>query len=198
MKTQLLVCITLLMCTYSIAQNILNTNEFPMDPSKSSLKWHGSSLFQINDHDGTVKFSKGYLKIEKGQLWGGSFEIDMTTIYANDDGANNELAGHLKNEDFFEVKKYPTAWLSIQKVNRLDNGEFEVEANLNIKGITKPILFNAKLQQVDTKWQMTTKFIIDRTRWNIIYGSKGTEVLNPIKNYSISDAIKFEVTVMTH
>ena len=83
------------------------------------------------------------------------------------------------------------------KGKKVGNGEFDVEANLNIKGITKPVLFGAKLQRMDTKWQMTTKFIIDRTRWNINYGSKGSDVFDPIKNYSISDAIRFDVTVMT-
>ncbi|MCB0445408.1 MAG: YceI family protein [Gelidibacter sp.] len=197
MKTHILFVATLVVSSIVNAQSILSTNQFEIDPSKSVLNWHGSSLFQINDHNGTVQFSSGYLKIENGQLWGGSFKVDMTTIHAIDGGANGELDKHLKNADFFDVTKYPTAWLSIQKVNPIEKNTYEVEANLNIKGITKPVLFVAKLQDVGTNWQLSTRFIIDRSRWNIIYASKGSEIMNPIKDYSISDAIKFEVTIIT-
>lgn len=196
MKTHFVLVAALLTFYLTQGQSMLSTNEFELDPIKSTLKWHGSSLFQINDHDGNVTFKKGYLKIQDGRLWGGSFEIDMTTITANDDGPNKGLEKHLKNADFFEVNKYPTAWLSIQKVKLGDDGNYEVEANLNIKGITKPIIFYATLVSVGTNWQLDTKFIIDRTRWNINYGTN-EGIMDPLKNYSISDAIKFEVMVVT-
>ncbi|MEZ4802579.1 MAG: YceI family protein [Gelidibacter sp.] len=197
MKTRLFLLTAFLTYQLTNAQSMLSTNEFLMDLSKSSLKWHGSSMFQFNDHDGTVNFKKGYLKVENGKLWGGSFEVDMTSIVAEDDGPNSGLAKHLKSADFFDVKMYPTAWLSIQKVRSTSEGNYEVEANLNIKGITKPVLFTATLEEVNKRWQLTTKFIIDRSRWNIIYGRNGSGVTDPLKNYSISDAIKFEVTVVT-
>lgn len=198
MKTPILLVAALIACTFTKAQSIFSTNEFPIDTSKSVLKWHGSSLFQINDHDGIVQFKKGYLKVENGKLWGGSFEVDMTTIVADDDGPNSGLANHLKNEDFFDVKKYPTAWLSIQKVRTVENGQYEIEANLSIKGIVKPVLFYATLEEVNKRWHLVTKFIIDRSRWNIVYGRNGGDITDPMKNYSISDAIKFDVTIVTN
>ena len=198
MKTHLVSIAAVMACHIMHAQNQFSSNEFQMDIAKSELKWHGGSLFQINDHDGIVQFKKGYLKVQDGKLWGGSFEVDMNTIKTLDTGgANGELDKHLKNEDFFDVKKYPTAWLSIQKVKPIENDMYEVEANLNIKGITKPILFNAKLEEINNRWQMTTKFIIDRQRWNITYGSPDNDVMDPVRDYSISDAIKFEVKVLT-
>lgn len=197
MKTHLFLLTAVLAYCITTAQSMLSTNDFPLDLSKSVLNWHGSSMFQINDHEGTVEFKKGFLKVEKGKLWGGSFEMDMATIVADDDGANFELAKHLKNEDFFDVKKHPTAWLSIQKVRNTEDGQYEVEANMNIKGITKPVLFFAKLEEKDKRWRMTTKFVIDRSRWDIVYARNGNDITDPLKNYSISDAIKFDVTVVT-
>ncbi|MEO6346723.1 MAG: YceI family protein [Aquaticitalea sp.] len=179
------------------AQSIFRTNEFQINTYKSELKWHGSSVFQFNDHDGNVQFKKGFIRVEKDQLWGGYFEVDMNSLVALDDGAQNELRRHLKSDDFFDVKRFPNAWLSIQKVTAQEGGGYEVEADLNIKGITKPVLFDAQLERVGTNWQLTSKFKIDRTRWNIVYGSKGNEVIDPIKNYSISDAIGFEVNIIT-
>ncbi len=197
MKAHILLFTAYLALTTANAQNLLSTNEFPLDLAKSELHWYGSSLFQINEHDGKVQFKKGFLKVQDGKLWGGSFIIDMTTIKAVDGGANDELDRHLKNEDFFDVKKYPTAWLSIQQVSQQKDGKYEIEANLNIKGITQPILFTAELQEKDHRYWLTTTFIIDRSRWNIEYGRNSGGVMDPMKNYSISDAIKFEGVVVT-
>lgn len=196
MKTKILIFTAFFTLTFSNAQDLFPTNQYNLNTSKSVLSWYGNSLFQFNEHHGTVQFKKGYLKIQDGKLWGGSFEVDMTTITAKDGGANSELDKHLKNEDFFDVKKFPTAWLSIQKVKHIDNGKYEIEANLNIKGITKPVLFGAELLPEGTTWKFTAKLIIDRTRWEINYGSN-EGVMDPLRNYSISDAIKFDVMIIT-
>ena len=66
-----------------------------------------------------------------------------------------------------------------------------MDANLTIKGIEKPILFDAKLNTDNTK--LTAKFKIDRTDWDIIYGTKGKV---KVKDYAISDAIEFEVIII--
>jgi len=62
----------------------------------------------------------------------------------------------------------------------------EIEANMTIKGITKPIKFNADLNY--EKKSLTARFKIDRRKWNVNYKSK-------IKDRAISDAIGFEITI---
>ena len=105
--------------------------------------------------------------------------------------ANQSLTDHLKNEDFFNVNQYPTAKLSITKTKYHNDTQLKVYANLTIKGVTKPISFQAEIDY--EKKLMTTKFKIDRTLWNIIYGSK-SNTSEKAKNSIISDAIGFEVS----
>lgn len=176
-----IICITFV-STVSIAQKKLNINT-----SKSSIKWIGEYTFYFGGHDGNIKFKEGYF-IKTGELIsGGEFIIDMTSITNNDikaKKANEGLVNHLKEPEFFDVKKYPIAKLVITKVDYFEDKSMRFKADLTIKGITESIRFNAT-PNYDEK-SLSTKFKIDRTRWNVSYKSK-------IKNSAISDGIGFEI-----
>lgn len=166
---------------------IIAQTEMQINTSKSKINWKGTMLFNFGEHFGTAQFKDGKIKKLKNKITGGTFIIDMNTILNTDGDYNENLIDHLKNEDFFDVKKYPISSLTINKVTYSDNGSLWIDADLTIIGITKPITFEAKLKD-DNK--MITKFKIDRTDWNIRYGSKDKV---SVKDYAISDAIEFEV-----
>ena len=168
-------------------------NEVPIDTSKSLVKWTGSNLFKFNKHFGTVKFKNGVFLTKRDSLVGGKFEMDMTSIINTDGKYNEMLVGHLKNEDFFDVKKFPASQLEILEVRYIDRTQLEIKANLTIKNSTEPIAFSATLENVNDTMVLKSKFIIDRIRWKINYESKS--LLNSLKDDIISDAIAFEVMV---
>ncbi|WP_298417784.1 YceI family protein [uncultured Kordia sp.] len=160
----------------------------PINTSKSDIKWSCDYSFYFSGHYGFVKFKQGYFTKTNDKITSGSFTIDLNTIQATDmeaDG-NKGLTNHLKDPDFFEVVKYPTATLVITAISYHDATSFEAKADLTIKGITQPIKFQAELDF--EKKTMKTKFKIDRTRWGISYNSK-------LKDNAISDAIGFDVTL---
>ncbi len=174
------IVISYLMPTY--AQETLKINI-----EKSEIKWSGEMTFKFYGHYGTIKFSKGEFIKTNNKITGGSFIINMNTIITTDMDnieANNGLTEHLKHTDFFNVSQFPSSQLTITNVIYNSSTDLKITANLTIKGITKAIHFNAKLNY--EKLEMTTKFKIDRTRWGINYN-------NNIKNKAISDAIGFEV-----
>ena len=160
-----------------------------INTSKSELKWYGYYTFYFGGHDGTIDIKQGHFIKTGDKITGGEFVIDMTTIKSTDienSKANRSLVNHLKDPDFFDVKKYAESKLVFTKVKYHDSTHMQVEANLTIKGITNPIRFQAEVDF--KKSQMTTKFKIDRTLWGVSYNSK-------IKNSAISDAIGFEVVL---
>ncbi len=176
-------------CTigYSYAQEQLH-----IDPLKSELKWHGTDVLNVGDHHGIVHFKKGHFVKTDTKITGGSFVITMNTIALiekNEVDYDNELVNHLKDEDFFDVKKFPIAKLVITDTRYHDPTHLWVLANLTIKEITLPIQFQAEVDF--QKQQMRTKFKIDRTRWGIIYESQKYSVR--IKDKAISDMIDFDV-----
>ncbi len=190
MKKHIVVFVSLFTIGWLTAQS-----EIPIDTSMSSIKWTGSNLFKLNEHYGTVKFKQGIIFKNGDALTGGSFEVDMNSI-TNTDGKYNEmLVFHLKNEDFFNVKKHASAQLEITGITYADNVNLDVKAMLTIKGVTQAITYSATLEQIDDRIRMVSKFIIDRTRWNVNYESKG--LLKTLKDDTISDAITFEVIVIS-
>ena len=166
-------------------QNIL------INTKSSIVNWKGSMLFSFGSHNGTVNFKSGNIIKTDDKITEGTFVVNMSSIINTDGDYSEDLVNHLKSEDFFNIEKHPTAKLVITKVEYQNNGQLKMHANLTIKGITKPVLFNAKLNADNTK--LTTKFKIDRTDWDIIYEAKGVA---KVKDYAISDAIEFEVIVI--
>ena len=69
----------------------------------------------------------------------------------------------MKSPDFFDVENYPTATL---KINQIEGNN--VEGDLTIKGITKPINFTME-QNGDL---VTGKMKFDRTEYDMVYRSK--------------------------
>lgn len=164
-----------------------------IDTSKSEILWYGDYAFYFGGHEGTITFKEGYfIKKDDGSISGGTFIIDMDTIKSTDidnEEARASLDDHLKNEDFFDVPKYPTATLVIRGLEYHDATHLKIYADLTIKDITNPINFQAEIDYA--KAEMTTRFKIDRTLWGVTYNSK--EVEGKLKDGLISDAIGFEV-----
>ncbi len=187
MKTQIITVILIVIISTSISQEKLN-----IDVSKSSIKWSGEYAFYYGGHDGIIKFKEGYLIKTDDVITGGEFIIDMNTIQSQDmdeEEARKDLDKHLKNEDFFDVEKYPTAKLVITSVSYHDALRMKINANLTIKDVTLPITFEARA--IYERKQLKTRFKIDRTLWGINYKSK--EIAGKLKDGLISDAIGFEV-----
>jgi len=178
-----IICITCL-SAISNAQEKLNINR-----SESSIKWIGEYTFYFGGHDGFINFTEGHFIKTGDVITGGEFTIDMNSITNTDiktKKANLSLVNHLKGSDFFDVKKHPLAKLIITSVEYFKDKSMRIHANLTLKGITKPIRFNATPNYQEKK--LTTKFKIDRRKWNVNYKSK-------MKDSAISDAIGFEITI---
>ena len=194
MKKRILLIAFTISTVLSYAQiSSLNTEEqLKINTAKSELKWSGEYAFYFGGHDGTIEFKEGYFIKNNDVISGGEFIIDMHTVKSTDmdkEEARKDLDEHLKNEDFFDVEKFPIAKLVITNVSYHDATHMKIYADLTIKDITLPINFQAEVDY--EKKQLTTKFKIDRTRWNINYNSK--EVEGKLKDGLISDAIGFEV-----
>lgn len=186
---KLLACIAFLMITQGYAQEELYGQEqLPINTSKSNIKWSCDYSFYFNGHFGNVKFKEGYFLKSGDKITGGMFTIDLNTIMATDmeEEGNKNLSKHLKDPDFFDVKKFPMATIVITNVHYLKSDKIRAEADLTIKGITQKVKFDGTLDF--EKKTMTTRFKVDRTRWGINYNSA-------VKDSAISDAIGFEVTL---
>lgn len=143
-----------------------------VDTAKSSVKWVGKKV--TGEHTGTIAIKEGSLVAENGKISGGKIVIDMNTIVdkdLTDPEWNGKLIGHLKSDDFFAVATHPTSELVLTKVETTGNN-YSFSGNLTIKGITNPVAFKATSAKDGKVTTYTGTLTIDRTKFNMKFGSK--------------------------
>lgn len=62
--------------------------------------------------------------------------VDVTSIDTNDEGRD----AHLRSADFFDTENFPTMEF-VSSGARVEDGDFFVDGDLTIRGITKPVSF---------------------------------------------------------
>ena len=117
----------------------VNAQEKKIEVKDSNIEWEGEKV--TGSHEGTIELKDGYFTMENGELKGGEFVMDMTSITVTDlEGEDKgKLEGHLKSDDFFGVNNHPTAKLVITSVAKKSNGTYGVVADLTIKEKTNSI-----------------------------------------------------------
>ena len=65
--------------------------------------------------------------------------VDITIDTASIDVGLPKLEDHLKSPDFFDVAKFPTATFKGKLVNFQDGAPTEVQGELTLHGVTKPV-----------------------------------------------------------
>ncbi len=148
---------------------------------KSKVVWKGYKV--TGSHAGIISIKSGHLNFAKDKLTGGAFEIDMSTITVTDlkGEYKGKLEGHLKSDDFFGVKKFPTATLLFTKVKSVGKNSYKVKGDITIKGKTETVSFNVSVY--GSKANVSLK--IDRTKFDVRYGS--TSFFDGLKDKAIYD-----------
>ena len=177
-----------------------------VDLQNSKIEWLGTK--PTGTHFGTLGIQEGSLFVKNGELLGGKFTFDMNAIVVldlTDEGMNQKLLGHLKSEDFFLVDSFPTASFEFSTVkpiaNRAETAEgiiptHTIEGNLTLRGVTRKVNFSALINvSNDNVVAQTPQFVINRTEWNVNYGSKS--IFANLKDNFIHDEIGITISLST-
>lgn len=170
MKKTLLTLITL--AAFMVSMTGIAPETYQVDIDSSTLVWTGKKV--TGEHTGNINLKSGSLDFQNGTLKGGGFVIDMASITCTDltdEEYNGKLIGHLKSDDFFGVAKHSDANFAITKVKKQKDGTYQIKGDLTIKGITNAIEFPATVTQKDGAVKAVAKIIVDRSKFDIRYGS---------------------------
>lgn len=139
-----------------------------VNTTKSAAVWTGKKFGGA--HTGTIQLQEGNLDFKEDKISGGSFKMNMDSLVVTDlDGEMKEkLEGHLKSDDFFSTTSFPTADLKITSIEKEKENVYNATASLTIKEITNPINF----QLLEAGDKLTATLTIDRSKYNVKYGSK--------------------------
>ncbi len=180
---------------------VLKDGTYRLDPSASVLEWIGRNF--NNRHYGRIPFKSGEIVITDGELRRGEIILDMTgisNIDLQDEAYRQMLISHLKADDFFAVDRYPAAFITIsgwQPIAGATPGspDHSVQGELTIKGVTRKILFPvAVAPQEDGSLKAQAAFDINRTAWNITYGSG--KLFEKLGMHLVHDRIDIELFIV--
>jgi rhodanese-related sulfurtransferase len=183
-------------CSGRVVSRGLREGEYDIELSESTLDWTGRKMGK--KHYGSVGLKSGRINVKGGEVRG-KLVVDMEKIW-NWDISNVEynsmLIGHLKSRDFFEVDKYPEALIEIISSKVLDSGflgdaNYELTANLIIKGISREINFLASIRGEAEEIIFNSHFDIDRSEWNVKYGSE--KFFAKLGMHLVSDLVSIDV-----
>jgi len=139
-----------------------------IDLEASKIEWVGKKV--TGKHNGTIDLKSGKLMMnDKGEITGGMFEIDMSTITVLDLSGNmkSKLEGHLNSDDFFSTDTYPVATVELTNAEKTGDNTYNISSNVTIKGITNPVEFKATVKDGKAMADIT----VDRTKYDVKYGS---------------------------
>jgi polyisoprenoid-binding protein YceI len=122
----------------------LPTGTWKVDPI------HSSAEFQVK-HLG-IATVKGHFKEFEGTL-----EVTPAGVkaygkvnVASVDTRQPERDAHLRSADFFDAENHPEITFTSTAVRPIDEDSFEVEGDLTIREITRPVKFVAQLEGTET------------------------------------------------
>jgi polyisoprenoid-binding protein YceI len=122
----------------------LPTGTWKVDPVHSSVEFHVKHLGiatvkgQFTDFEGTLEVG------EDGARASGSVEV------ASVDTREPQRDAHLRSADFFEVESFPRIEFASTAIRPLDEDEFEIDADLTIHGVTRPVTLKAVFEGAET------------------------------------------------
>lgn len=183
--TLLFIGLTLFSAGFALADE-----KYTADNSKTKLVWLGEKV--TGEHTGTINLQSGWLSWVENKIASGEFKIDMTSLKDADNNAR--LEGHLKSDDFFGTDKHPVSVLTITESTPFDKGSAVVKGNLTIKGISNPVEFRATMQKSEEGLWFYANITIDRTKYNVRYGSGS--FFDNLGDKTIYDEFKLKVNLL--
>ncbi len=160
---------------FSASAHVDGTTRYKVDANASTITWYATEV--TGKHIGTVGIQNGFLSSEDGTLVAANIIADMTQIRCTDLEGElaDKLVSHLNSEDFFAIEEFNTSSFSLKAFKPLANNDegmtHEVTGQFTIRDQTHPVTFMAKVIEASGKLTIDGNVELDRSKFNIRYGS---------------------------
>jgi polyisoprenoid-binding protein YceI len=167
----------------------MSTTKWVMDPSHSEIQFKVRHLMvsyvtgQFTKFNGTVETIDDDLSTAKV-----NFTAEVSSISTN----NEQRDAHLKNPDFFDAENHPQIIFESDRLEKINEEEYKVYGTLTIRGISKPIVFNAEYGGVtvdpwgNTRTGFSLGGKINRKDFGVSFG-----MVSETGNVLLGDEVKF-------
>lgn len=114
----------------------METTKWGLDPMHSEINFKVKHMMIANVTGGFTKFDVNATTegddFSKAKI---NFTADINSINTN----SEQRDGHLKSADFFDAEKFPQIKFESTSLNKKSDDEFQMNGNLTIKDVTKPV-----------------------------------------------------------
>lgn len=138
-----------------------------LNAEKSKIGFVGSK--PDGKHEGGFKnfTSEAVVDLEDPSAGSLRIVIDTTSLWSDDD----KLTNHLKNPDFFDVRKHPKITFKATKIDAQEGAEkVNIIGVLTMLGKEGEVTIPVVPAMTDSTLTLTGDFKIDRTKWGMSYG----------------------------
>ena len=118
---------------------------YTLDPSHTQIIWN-INHFGFSNPSGKFASIEGSLTLDEAKPE--NSKVNATITIANLYTGLEKLNEHLLGDSFFDAKKFPTATFASTKVELTGKDTAKVTGNLTLRGVTKPITLDVKLNKV--------------------------------------------------
>ena len=174
---------------------------YALDLVECRIEWLGRNL--LNKHWGTIAIQQGTVILQAGKPEGGELVIDMTDLVCTDlvgDPLHDVLIDHLKSDDFFDVQNYPTCTYTITGSTRLQPDQpgrtnLRLDGVLSLKDVRAPLSIDLCTGLTpDGRFAAQGAFRLDRTRWNVLYGSG--QFFERLGGHLVNDTVELQLRLL--
>ncbi len=173
-KNYIITVFSLLLSIHFFAQKL------QLDTKSSTFLWTGKAALNAYALTGSIEAKSGKISIENDSIKKLEVIIDMKSLHHK----NKKLKKHLRNKDFFEVKKYQTAVFNLLNPVKIKNGKAVLIGNMTIKNITRKEEIVVKITNNDN-FKIAFKTAIDRTKYGVKFNSPS--FFKKLKENAIAD-----------
>jgi polyisoprenoid-binding protein YceI len=146
------------------------TTKWILDPAHSELNFKVRHMMIANV---TGTFTSFNVEASTDEDDFTKAKIHVTADVKSINTKNEQRDTHLRSADFFDTDKHPEAKFESTSVSKKQNDEYEVQGNLTIKGITKPVMLKVEFGGIgkdpygNTKAGFTAEGKINRKDWGL-------------------------------
>ena len=146
-----------------------------ISPENSKVEFVAAKV--TRSHNGSFKQFNGTIDLlgnsaEQSRV---TIDIEMGSVVTDED----QLTGHLKTPDFFDVGKYPKATFVSTKIEPSATGgpAYTVTGNFDLHGVKKSISFPATIQIAPDNVSVNAEFAINRKDFGLVYPGKADDLI---------------------
>lgn len=152
--------------------------ELKFSGEDSKVEWTGRKTIKGSHDGGFAKFT-GSLTLDAAgkEVTYVVVDIDVNSMWADDKASPNEkLLTHLRNDDFFNVEKFPKAKFESTKIEKKGE-QYEVTGNLTLRDVTKSLTFPATINVGEKDVSVKATFQFNRQPYGVKFTGVGENLV---------------------